>query len=88
MTIPPPTPEQWKRIPERIRWRIFLLVLFARLFPDLVAPLHFAMLASLCMFVMLPVMPHHIMAIPTVIGGGLAGGLLLMGGRQYGKSKI
>jgi len=86
MTIPPPTPEQWKRIPERIRWKIFILVLLARLFPELPAPLHFSVLASLCMFVLLPVMPHHVMAIPIVIGGGVSGALLLMGRQHENKT--
>jgi hypothetical protein len=32
------------------------------------------------MFVLLPIMPPHPMSIPIVIGGGLAGALLIMGG--------
>jgi hypothetical protein len=31
------------------------------------------------MFILIPVMPHDPLAIPIVIGGGFAGGLLLIG---------
>jgi hypothetical protein len=45
-------------------------------------PIHFAILSALVMFILLPAMPLHPMSIPIVIGGGLAGGLLLIGGRD------
>jgi len=45
----------------------------------------FSLLASMFIFLQLSIFPHHPLAIPAAIGGGLAGGLLLMGGR-YEKS--
>jgi hypothetical protein len=42
-------------------------------------PMHFSVVASLVMFALLPIMPDQPMAIPVVIGGGLAGALLING---------
>lgn len=48
----------------------------------------FGLFASLFMFIILSVMPLHPLAIPTVIGGGVAGAFLLMGGAYAtGKSR-
>jgi hypothetical protein len=68
-----------KRAPFLVRLKIAAWLFWAVYMPrlSLPFPLHFAILASLCMFVLLPVMPYHPMALPIVIGGGLAGGLLL-----------
>lgn len=80
--IPPPTLEEWNNISGLYRWYIYLVVvrycIIPRL-PTLPAPIHFGVLASLCIFMLLPIMPHHFMAIPIAFGGGLAGALLLMG---------
>jgi hypothetical protein len=79
----PPAPEQWEHLPGYIRLYIFLLVWFSCCLPRLArlpVPIHFGLLSALCMFILTPIMPHHPLAIPTVIGGGLAGGLLLVGG--------
>ena len=76
----PPTQIQWERVPKIRRWYLFFLVFCFCAFPKLdglPAPIHFAMLASLCMFLLLPIMPHNPLAIPVTIGGGLAGGLYL-----------
>jgi hypothetical protein len=54
---------------------------------NLPTPVHFALMAVLCMFILLPIMPLLPLAIPIVIGGGLAGGLLLIGG-SYGRPRI
>jgi hypothetical protein len=37
-------------------------------------------MASLIMFAFLPLMPHHPMAIPIVIGAGFSFALILQGG--------
>jgi len=56
--------------------------------PALPAPVHFSLVASLCMFALLPIMPHHPLAIPTVIGAGISFALLLQGGnKQCPKNK-
>jgi len=81
--ILPPTPEQWERLPITSQIYIYLLVWYSCFLPRLVRPpipVHYGLLSSLCMFLLIPIMPHVPLAIPTVIGGGLAGGLLLMGG--------
>ena len=77
----PPTQDQWEQIPRIRRWYLFFIVLWLCALPKLdrlPAPVHFAMLASLFMFLLLPVMPHNPLAIPVTIGGGLAGGLYLI----------
>jgi hypothetical protein len=60
----------------------FLLYLIGRhtSFPALPAPVHFSLVASLTMFVLLPLMPLHPLAIPIVIGGGISFALLLQRG--------
>jgi hypothetical protein len=54
---------------------------------NLPLPIHYGILASLCMFILLPLMPHEIMSIPIIIGGGLMGGLFLVG-ENYVPRKI
>ena len=86
----PPTQIQWERVPKIRRWYLFFIVLWLCALPKLdklPAPVHFAILASLCMFLLLPVMPHEPLAIPIIIGGGLAGGLLLTGKYYESTSK-
>ena len=62
-----------------IRW----LYLRQRLTPPaLPRPVHFALVACLCMFALLPLAPHHPLAFPIVIGGGLSFALLLQGGTR------
>lgn len=88
MKILPPTRIQWELIPKIRRWYLFFLVLWFCALPKLTklpAPVHFAILASLCMFLLLPVVPHHPLAIPIVIGGGLAGGLFISGSCWFPK---
>jgi hypothetical protein len=78
----PPTQIQWEQVPKIKRWYLFFLVYWYCALPKLAcppAPVHFAILSSLCMFLLLPVVPHHPMSIPIVIGGGLAGGLFISG---------
>jgi hypothetical protein len=87
--IPPPTLEEWNKLSDLHRWYIFLIVARHCILPNLPnlpAPIHFGVLASLCTFLLLPIMPHHIMAIPIAFGGGLAGALLMIGGTNA-KSK-
>lgn len=45
--------------------------------PALPRPVHFSLVASLCMFALLPLMPLRTMVIPIVIGGGVSFALLL-----------
>ena len=56
-----------------------LLCLYTRR-PALPAPVHFSLVASLCMFALLPLMPHHPMSFPITIGGGISFALILQGG--------
>jgi hypothetical protein len=51
--------------------------------PALPRPVHFALVACLCMFILLPVMPAHPLAIPTTIGAGISFALLLQGGNKH-----
>jgi len=81
----PPSHEEWQRLPPWVQLRIWWWV-WCSVHPGPPAPVHFAYMASLCMFILMPVMPLHPMAIPIVIGGGLCGGLLLMGG-VYGRER-
>jgi hypothetical protein len=77
----PPTPEQWERLPRASKIYIYLIVLRNCCIPKLrglPGPIHYSIVSTLCMFLLLPLMPHHPITIPTVIGGGLAGGLLFM----------
>jgi hypothetical protein len=80
--------EDLKRTPYLLKLKIAIWLFWIVYMPKLPLPLliHFAILASLCMFILLPVMPHHPLAIPIVIGGGLAGGLLLSGGHYVPES--
>jgi hypothetical protein len=70
-----------QRVPFLIKMKVAIWLFWCVNMPKLPLPfpMHFAILSSLCMFILLPVMPHHPLAIPIVIGGGLAGGLLLTG---------
>jgi hypothetical protein len=79
---PPPTASEWARLPGCARWRIAILVWSAChiVKGGVPRPVHFGLVAGLLMFVLLPIMPPHPMSIPIVIGGGLAGALLIMGG--------
>ncbi len=57
--------------------------------PALPAPLHFSVVAALCMFALLPLMPHNPLSIPIVIGGGISFAFLLQGGNNgLKRSKI
>lgn len=64
----------------RVVLRYARYLLFKQRVNNLPVPMVYAAFAGLCMFILLPVMPLHPMSIPIVIGGGLAGGLLLIGG--------
>jgi hypothetical protein len=46
-------------------------------------PVHFSILAALCMFILMPVMPLKPMAIPVIIGDGISGALLMTGRSPY-----
>lgn len=85
-TIPPPTKTEWDRLPRLVRWKIFLLVWWnvGLAKPALPLPVHFGILFALCEFAIMPIAPSHPMSIPVVIGGGLAGALLLVG-RSHGR---
>jgi hypothetical protein len=68
------------------RWHLLMILYLARWLylkqrMRLPMPISFAIMASLSLFVLLSVLPHHLLAIPIAIGGGLSGGLLLIGGR-------
>lgn len=56
--------------------------------PALPAPVHFSIVASLCMFALLPLMPHHPLAIPISIGGGISFALIIQGGKHNEKMPI
>jgi hypothetical protein len=45
--------------------------------PALPRPVQFSLVASLCIFALLPIMPHRIIAIPAVIGGSISLALIL-----------
>jgi hypothetical protein len=65
----------------KIKIAIWLFwVVYIPALPALPPPIHFGVVANLFMFLLLPIMPHHIMAIPIAFGGGLAGALLIVGG--------
>jgi len=70
---------------DRVRVILYLLWLHTRK-PALPRPVHFGLVASLCMFALLPAMPHHPLSIPTVIGAGVAFALLIQGG-NYGQRR-
>jgi len=50
---------------------LHLLWLYARQ-PALPRPVHFAVVAALSMIVLMPLMPQNPLAIPIIIGGGIA----------------
>lgn len=81
---PPPTPEQWGRLPLNSKIYIFFLVWWSCCLPRLPLPLpvHFGVLSALCSFALMPLMPHRLIAFPIILGGGLAGALLLIGGNH------
>lgn len=71
----------------KIKIAIWLFwVVYIPALPALPLPIHFGVLASLCTFLLLTFMPHHLLALPIAFGGGLSLALLLMGDRNA-KSK-
>jgi hypothetical protein len=54
---------------------IYLVYLYTRC-PALPAPVHFSLVATLCMFALLPLVPLEPLSIPTAIGGGISFALL------------
>jgi hypothetical protein len=60
---------------------LHLLCLHSRK-PPLPHPVHFALVASLCMFALLPLMPHRPLAIPISIGGGLSFAFMITSWRK------
>ena len=71
--------KDFARVPFLVKLKIAIWLFWAVDMPKLPLPfpVHYAILSTLCMFMLLPVMPHNPLAIPIVIGGGLSGGLLL-----------
>ncbi len=62
------------------RYLVLFYVLWVHLRrPALPKPVHFALAACLCMFILLPLMPAHPLAIPTVIGTGISFTLIAKG---------
>jgi hypothetical protein len=55
---------------------VHLLWVLTRL-PALPPPVHFALVASLTMFALLPLMPLESIALPITIGGGISFALLV-----------
>lgn len=53
--------------------------------PTLPKPVHFAVIASLSMFMFLPLFPHHLVSLPAVIGSGLCFALLIINGEKHAK---
>lgn len=82
-------PEEWKQIPLWLKLKIAIQLIWAVYIPmpTLPIPIHFGVLCSLCTFIMMAFVPMHPLAIPIVIGGGLAGGLLLVGGKYGSKTQ-
>jgi hypothetical protein len=74
-------PEEWKRVPFWIKLKIAIWLIWVVYLPlpALPRPIHYSVIASLMMFLILSAMPHHPMMIPVTIGGGLAAGLILAG---------
>jgi hypothetical protein len=57
--------------------KILLYIIFSLLsFPELPRPIHFSIIASLCMFGLLPLLPHQVISLPIAVGGGLSFALL------------
>lgn len=60
------------------KYLILLYILWVKLRrPSLPRPVHFAVIASLGMFLFLPLFPLHPLSIPTSIGVGLSVALLV-----------
>jgi hypothetical protein len=74
----PPTKSKLQKLdlPDQVRVILHLVWLLLRR-PALPRPVHFALVACLIMFALLPVMPFHPLAIPTVIGGGISFALIM-----------
>lgn len=80
----PPNPNDLRKLPKFDLYLVLLHVIWLSLRrPALPRPVHFALVASLCMFALLPIMPHNIMAIPIVFGGGISFALILQGGKCH-----
>jgi hypothetical protein len=62
----------------RDRLLILFYVLWVRLRrPAFPRPVHFGVVACLCTFALLPVMPHHPLSMVIAFGGGLSAAILL-----------
>jgi hypothetical protein len=79
----PPSEEQWRRLSPWSRWYMFHLALWECWLPKVPWHVHVLITTALCSIVLMTVVPLRPMSIPVVIGGGVAGGLLISGGK-YG----
>jgi hypothetical protein len=59
----------------QVRIILYLLWLHSRR-PGLPAPVHFSIIAALCMFALMPLVPLKPISIPLLIGGGISFALL------------